>query len=305
MPVRAPSADNVEISRPGKLLFPEISKADLAGYYRQAAEAMLPYLRDRPLALARYPDGIDGQGIFAKNVPPHFPDWIGRVDVPKEGGTVHHLVCRNPATLVYLANQAVIELHPFLSRVGALHCPDQLVIDLDPPSAGHFPAACRVALLLRDLLTSLGLTSFVKTTGGKGLHVQVPLDGKADFDEARRFASGLAGLLAREHPDLVTTEQRRNQRGDRIYADIMRNAYAQTAVVPYSVRARPGAPVATPLHWQEVGDPRLRPDRFTLRTVPERIAQTRGSDDPWAGMPRRHYGLATPARKLARLAGDG
>src|SRR6266568_4043628 len=157
----------------------------------------------------------------------------------------------------------------FLSRTGSLECPDQLVVDFDPPDADHFGDACEAALLLRDLLESdLGLTTFVKTTGGKGLHVHVPLDGRGDFDEVRAFSRSAVSLLADGHPDLVTTEQRRDKRGGRVYADIMRNAYAQTVVAPYSVRARPGAPVAVPPHWSEVRDRDLSPGSFTLHTVP-------------------------------------
>ena len=163
-----------------------------------------------------------------------------------------------PADLVYLANQACIELHALLSRTGSLHQPDQLIFDLDPPGDDRFGDVRRVALRLRAILADdLGLTSFVKTTGSRGLHVLVPLNGREDFDAVREFARQVAGVLAAAEPELVTVEQRKDARGDRIYADIMRNGYAQTAVAPYSVRARPGAPVAVPLHWDEVTDPEL------------------------------------------------
>ncbi len=309
-PARAGTTDrikaggiSVELSRTDKVFFPDdgITKGDLIGYYADVAARMLPYLRDRPLALARYPDGITGQRIFQKNVGEHFPDWVDRFEVGKQGGTVCHAIAGKPATLVYLANQACVELHTFLSRTGSLECPDQLVVDFDPPDADQFGDACEAALLLRDLLESdLGLTTFVKTTGGKGLHVHVPLDGRGDFDEVRAFSRSAVSLLADGHPDLITTEQRRDKRGSRVYADIMRNAYAQTVVAPYSVRARPGAPVAVPLHWSEVRDRDLSPGSFTLHTVPGRLERLSGADDPWAGLTRRHYGLARPSERLAR-----
>jgi bifunctional non-homologous end joining protein LigD len=294
----------VELSRPRKVLFPAdgITKGDLAGYYRAAAGWMLPHLRDRPVALARYPDGIDGQRIFQKNVSPHFPDWVSRTEVGKQGGELCQVIVDKPATLVYLANQACIELHAFLSRAGHLTCPDQLVVDLDPPDRTGFGAAREAALLVRDLLEGeLGLTTFVKTTGGKGLHVHLPLDARSDSAQVLEFAHRLAGVLASRRPDLVTTEQRRGQRGGHVYADVMRNAYAQTVVAAYSVRARPGAPVATPLDWAEIAKPGLDPGAFTLRTTPGRLEQMSRGADPWAGLSRHRHSLAKATARLAEL----
>jgi len=298
------SGISIDLSHTAKVFFtdPEISKGDLVGYYRDVADRMLPYLRDRPLVMARYPDGITGQRIFQKNVPAYFPDCVTRTEVKKQDGSLLQVVCDKAATLVYLANQACVEMHVFLSRIGALEHPDQLVFDLDPPDAEHFGEVRRLALQLRELLEGeLGLTAFVKTTGGRGLHVHVPLAGRDDFDTARRFARQVSDVLAAREPDRLTTQQRREGRGDRVYADVMRNAYAQTVVTPFSVRARPGAPVATPLAWDELEDPGLTPLRFTLRTVGERLDRL-GTSDPWAGLARRRYGLARPARRLEKLA---
>jgi bifunctional non-homologous end joining protein LigD len=295
----------VPLSNTGKVLFPAdgITKGDLIRYYRNIAGVMLPYLRDRPLSLARYPDGITGERIFQKNVGRHFPDWIPRTPVGKTGGEVCQVLCEKPADLVYLANQACIELHALLSRTGSLHEPDQLIFDLDPPDDHQFGQVRTVALRLRGILEDdLGLTSFVKTTGSKGLHVQVPLNSREDFDGVREFARQVAGLLAAAEPDLVTVEQRKDARGHRIYADIMRNAYAQTAVAAYSVRARPGAPVAAPLHWAEVADPGLTPGAVTIRTIAERLDRLAATGDPWAGMSRHRYGLAKPRRLLRGLS---
>ena len=316
----------VALSNTGKVLFPddEITKGELIGYYQAAAEQMLPYLRERPLAMARYPDGITGERIFQKNVGRHFPDWIPRVEVGKQGGTLSQVVAAKAADLVYLANQAAVELHPFLSRVDRprslgqpsrpgqddqpgeaaepdqLHRPDMLIFDLDPPDDGHFEAVRTAALRLREILDDLGLAAFVKTTGSKGLHVQVPLNGREEFDPVREFAHQVAEVLAAAEPDLVTVEQRKDARHGRVYADIMRNAYAQTAVAAYSVRARPHAPVATPVSWDEVADPALAADSFTLRALPDRLAQLAKAGDPWAGMSRHRQGLTRPRRLLAR-----
>jgi bifunctional non-homologous end joining protein LigD len=298
------SGISIDLSHTDKVFFtdPEITKGDLVGYYRDMADRMLPYLRDRPLVMARYPDGITGQRIFQKNVPPYFPAWVTRTEVKKQDGSLLQVVCDKAATLVYLANQACVEMHAFLSRIGTLDRPDQLVFDLDPPDDQHFGEVRRLALQLRELLEGeLGLTAFVKTTGGKGLHVHVPLAGRDDFDTARRFARQVSEVLAAREPDLLTTQQRRGSRGDRVYSDIMRNSYAQTVAAPYSVRARPGAPVATPLAWDELEDPDLTPLRFTLRTVGDRLDRL-GTSDPWAGLTRRRYGLARPAQRLEKLA---
>jgi bifunctional non-homologous end joining protein LigD len=294
---------SVKLSNTGKVLFPAdgVTKGDLIGYYRDVASSMVPYLRDRPLVMARHPDGIDGERIFQKNVPDYFPDWVKRVKLPKRDGEVLHAVCDNAATLVYLANQACIEPHIFLSRIDRLDAPDQIVFDLDPPDPSRFADARRAALQLRHVLEEeLELTTFVKTTGGKGLHVHVPLDRGAAFDDVRGVARQIAQTLAEAHPDEMTTEQRKDKRGDRLFLDIMRNAYAQTVVAPFSVRARPGAHVATPLHWAEIEDPKLTPARFTMPSVLKRLDET---DDPWSGLGRHHYGLGPLRERLAHLAG--
>jgi len=298
------SGIRVELSNTGKLLFddPEITKGDLVRYYRDMAGRILPHLRDRPLVMARYPDGIRGERIFQKNIPGYFPSWISRVEVEKAGGELRQVVCDKAATLVYLANQACIELHAFLSKTGELECPDQLVFDLDPPGEDRFGDVVLLALRLRELLEDeLKLTAYVKTTGGKGLHIHLPLRASDDFDAARRFARQASEVLAARNPDLLTTQQRRAGRGDRVYADVMRNAYAQTVVAPYSVRARPGAHVATPLWWEELEDRELTPRRFTLRSIGDRLERL-GTSDPWAGLGRRRYGLARAARRLEQVA---
>ena len=295
----------VELSNTGKVLFPGdgITKGDLVAYYQAVAGEMLPLLRDRPVSMTRFPDGLTKAGIVQKNVPAYFPDWITRVRVRKEGGSLQQVVCDKPATIVYLANQACIELHAFLSRLDHIDEPDQLIFDMDPPDGNRFDDVRECALRLRELLTGeLGLPAFVKTTGGRGLHVHVPLNAKQDFGAVRGFARQAAELLSARNPDLVTIEQRKDKRGSRIYADIMRNAYAQLAVAPYSVRARPGAPVATPLSWDELNDEALRPDRFTLRTVPDRIREAGLTGaGPWSEMARRRPGLARARESLRRL----
>ena len=263
----------VALSNTGKVLFPGdgITKGDLIGYYQATADVMLPYLRDRPVAMARYPDGITGERIFQKNVGRHFPDWIPRVEVGKQGGRLSQVVCAKAADLVYLANQACIELHPFLSRVGragraAGPAAPARHADLRPRPAGRrplrggpAPPRCGCA---RSSRTTWGSSAFVKTTGSKGLHVQVPLNGREEFDPVREFARQVAEVLAAAEPDLVTVEQRKDARHGRVYADIMRNAYAQTAVAAYSVRARPACPGRDPGELGRGGRPGARRGQF-------------------------------------------
>ncbi|MGN6794994.1 MAG: non-homologous end-joining DNA ligase [Streptosporangiaceae bacterium] len=295
----------IRLTNPDKVLFDNgITKRELFEYYVTAAPVMLPLMRDRPVVMMRYPDGISGPRIVQKNTPEYFPEWISRAKVPKrDGGVVSHVICDEAATLAYLAGQACIEPHIFLSRSARLDCAEEVVFDLDPPDSGtSFDPVRRAALVLRDLLESeLGLTAFVKTTGGHGLHVHLPLDGRAGFDPAREFARGIADVLAARYRDALTTSQRIRGRAGRIYVDIMRNAFAQTVVAPYGVRGRPGALVATPLAWAEVEDTSLTPGRFTLRDEPARLAEIRAGTDPWAGFWRRRYGVAAARRKLAGL----
>ncbi|WP_030294821.1 non-homologous end-joining DNA ligase [Streptomyces katrae] len=272
----------VGIGRPGKVLFPDdgITKADLADYYRTVAPRMLPHLRGRPLMLERHPDGIDGPAFMQKDVPDHFPDWIHRVELPKEDGTVTYAVCDDTATLLHLADQACTTPHRFLSRADRPDHPDRLVFDLDPPG-DDFALVRRAAHALHELLDELGLPSLLMTTGSRGLHVIVPLDRGAPFGDVRTFARGVAEVLEARDPGRFTTEPRKKARHGRLYLDIQRNAYAQTAVAPYAVRARPGAPVAAPLPWDVLDDPDLTARRWTLTGADRLLA-----DNPWQDPPR-------------------
>ncbi|MFE9622014.1 non-homologous end-joining DNA ligase [Streptomyces sp. NPDC006527] len=292
---------SVEIHRPDKVLFPggengkEYTKADLVAYYRSVAAFMLPHLRGRPLMLERHPDGVDGPRFMQKNTPEHYPDWITRVEVAKEDGTVRHTVCDDSATLAFLADQACLTLHRWLSRSGHVDRPDVMIFDLDP-SGDDFGAVREAARWLGELLDEVRLPSALMTTGSRGLHVVVPLDGQHDFDEVRAFARDAAELLAAEHPDRLTTAARKKDRGDRLYLDVQRNAYAQTAVAPYTVRARPGAPVATPVAWEQLDDPDLGARRWTIADAAEQ-ARTR----PWSGVTGRGRALGPARRRLNAL----
>ncbi len=275
----------VRISNPAKVLFPAdgITKEDLAGYYAAVAPAMVPHVRDRPLNLWRWNDGIERDVVIQQAIPKGAPEWVKRVEVERRrGGTVVHAVGGEAATLVWLANQNCITPHAWTDRADRLGYPDRLVFDLDPPdedASAHFPAIRAGALVAGDVLRELGLVPYVMTSGSRGLHVVVPLRRRAQADEARATAGEIAELVAERRPDELTTAWRKEKRGGRVLVDVARNTYAQTTVAPYAVRAIAGAPVATPLAWEELQDRDLHPRRWTLATVPERLER---SGDPWA-----------------------
>lgn len=286
----------IELSHPEKALFPAdgITKAELVEYYRQIGPAMLKHVHDRPLIMQRFPNGIQQTGFIQQQIPEYFPQWIQRVTVPKERGTVTHAACNNLASLVYLASQACITLHTWLSRADKIEYPDQMIFDLDP-ARDDFDEVRVCALGLRELLDELGLPGFVKTTGSRGVHIVVPLDRSATFDEVRAFAREVADELVRRDPERRTTQPRKEQRGGRLLVDIMRNAYGQTAVAPYSVRALPGAPVAAPLAWSALERGDIGPRTFTIRNIRDHVAV---NGDPWKGLARRARSLRTARRRL-------
>jgi len=287
----------IEVSNANKVLFPDIglTEGQLAEYYAQVAGTMLPHLRGRPLSMQRFPKGIGERGFYAKEMPDYFPEWIDHVDVDvlETGEVQPQVVCNDAATLIYLVDQACITPHTWLSRVPRLNQPDKLIFDLDPPQS--FETAREAARTLRVLLAELELPAYLMTTGSRGLHIGIPLDGQADFDAVRAFAVDLAEALAQRAPDKLTTETRKNARRGRLFLDYLRNSYAQTSVPPYAVRARPGAPVATPIPWEELDDPELTSARYTVANVRDKIAR---EGDPWADFYDRGCSLTAAQKRL-------
>lgn len=287
------------VSHPEKVIYPKpkITKAEVVDYYVRIAKYMLPYLKDRPLSMQRFPDGIDKQGFYQKDAGDYFPDWIKTISVKKEeGGTVHHVVVNDAATLAYIATQMCLVFHRWLSKISKMNNPDVMIFDLDP-SGKDFNMVRHAAITLKELLEELGLVPFVMTTGSRGLHVVVPLKGTEDFDEVRKFARDLAQIMVDEDPKHLTLEMRKDKRKGKIFVDYLRNGFGATGVAPYSLRARPGAPVATPLKWPEVSKKSLKPDQWNSKTIFNRLKK----GDPWKNMPKYAKSLSSARKKLDKM----
>jgi bifunctional non-homologous end joining protein LigD len=287
----------IELDNMNKLFFPNdgITKGEMIEYYSHVSPIMLPHMVGRPLTMHRFPDGIHGESFYQKETPGYFPSWIIRSSMPKEDQTTtNYVICDSTATLVYLASQGCITSHLWLSRYDQPHYPDLLIFDLDP-SGNDFEPVRKSAMRLRSLLTDLGLTPFVKTSGSRGLHVTCPLDRRADFGLVGNFAKRIAQQLIKLAPEYLTIEQRKVNRKGKVFIDTLRNGYAQTAVAPYALRAKPGAPVATPLEWGELEDTAIQPQSFTLRNIFQLLEKR---PDPWANMWQRKASIEIAWSKL-------
>ena len=289
------------ITHPEKVMFPDegITKGELASYYEAIAPVMLPHLRRRPITMERFHRGIQAPGFFQKDVSKGFPEWLERFEVPKHGGTVHHPIVTDTKGLLWLANQNSITIHVSPSRAPNLYQPDICVFDLDPSRADDLEPLRTAALNLRDLLAELGLPSWIKTSGSKGFHIAVPLDGKSDFGTVARFAHVVGQVLVTRDPDNLTQEFSKIDRGGRILVDTGRNGYSATFAAAYTVRAKPGAPVSAPCSWEELERGEVTPKSFTLRTMVQRVADV---GDPWADMLRRKRSLRRPMERLRKIS---
>ena len=289
------------ITHPEKVLFPDdgITKGDLAAYYEAMAPVLLPHLRGRPITMERYPSGIGKKGFWQKDLSKGFPSWLQRIEVPKKDGVVHHPVVTDLRSLLWITNQNAITHHVWTSRIPRLNHPDLCVFDLDP-STDDVAAVRAAAIGLRDLLDTLGLPSWVKTTGSKGFHIVVPVDGKADTEFVARFADAVGKVFVGLAPEHLTREFSKSDRRGRIYVDTGRNGYSATFAAAYTVRARSGAPVSAPCTWDEVQRGEVEPRTFTVRNMPKRIAAV---GDLWADMRRRSRSLKGPMDKLRRMKG--
>jgi bifunctional non-homologous end joining protein LigD len=297
--VKGRASDSVVITHPDKVLFPDdgITKGQLAAYYEALASIIVPHLHGRPVTMERYPAGIGKKGFWQKDVSKGFPSWLERVEVPKKDGVVHHPVVTDTRSLMWVTNQNTITQHVWASRLPDLYHPDICVFDLDPSNDDR-DSVRAAAVGLRDLLEKLSLPSWVKTTGSKGFHIVVPLDGSNDMGQVARFADEVGEFFVTLAPDALTREFSKVDRRGRIYVDTGRNGYSATFAAPYTVRAKPGAPVSAPCTWEEIERGTVDPGTFTVRNMPERIEAV---GDLWADMRRRGKSLKAPMEKLRRL----
>lgn len=291
---------SVEITHVDKILFPEstITKGDIIDYYAHIAHLMIPFTKDRPLTMQRYPHGITEEGFYQKNIGDYFPDWIKRAAVKnKDEGMTTYVVANDIATLVYLANQLCITPHLWLSKIDALDYPDRMIFDLDPAD-DDFRLVAWTANLLKNVLEELGLHPFVMTTGSRGVHIIVPLKKKDPFDVIRDFAHDIARLLEDQYPEKLTTNPRKDKRGGKLLIDYLRNSYGATAVAPFAIRAREHAPVATPVFWEELADGTLKSTSYTIKNIFNRIEEKK---DPWAAFNKSAMSLTKAIQKIGLL----
>lgn len=265
--------NEVEISNPDKLIFPDqdITKLDLINYYEKIADEMLPYLKDRPLTLQRFPDGVDSKGFFQKNASDYFPDYIETISIKTEDGSNTQVICNSKKSLIYLANQGTITFHIWLSKKDTLHHPDKVVFDLDPPKDA-FEKVKEAAKITFDFLEAEGKKPKLMTTGKSGFHVWYPIDTNKKFDNQRDEAKTIASKLEEKHPDVLTTATRKEKRDNKVFVDYLRNAYGQTSVCPFSLRPNSTAGVATPIERSELSKID-KADYYNYRNIFRRLSQ--------------------------------
>ncbi|WP_392538778.1 non-homologous end-joining DNA ligase [Legionella sp. 227] len=273
--------EGIDISHADKLLYPDdkISKKEVVDYFYKIAEHLLPFVRNRPISFKRYPNGINEAGFYSKHRPDYFPDFIEEFTVPRiqKDLSMKMAGIRSKKALVYLAAQNILEFHISLSTMSAIDKPDQIIFDLDPQD-NDFEKIRETALALKKILDEYQLTSFVKTSGSRGLHIHLPIKAHYQFDRVKEISKKIAEKLHQQKPQITTLEQRKDKRGNKVFIDFLRNDYAMTAIAPYSLRAIKGAPIATPLEWKELDNPALHPQSYHLGNIFQRLEH---KENPW------------------------
>jgi bifunctional non-homologous end joining protein LigD len=268
----------IQLSNLDKLYFPKagITKGEVIEYYQKIASHFVPLSKNRPLVMHRFPEGIAKTGFYQKQIPDYFPSWIHHKQVTLKSDGKQELVMVDDAdSLVYLANQGVLEFHAWLSSAQAVNHPDKMVFDLDP--SGTKIAELRFAAQkLKKMLEGYKLTPFIMTTGSRGYHVVVPIVPEHSFEKVHDFAKSIARDLVEQYPDRFTIEMSKARRKGKVFIDYLRNSFGQTSVAPYSLRARENAPVATPISWLELS--KTKPQQYTLKTIFKRLSRKK---DPW------------------------
>lgn len=265
------SGHSLELTHLNKVLWQKekFTKGDILNYYQDVAEFMLPYLKDRPLMMHRYPSGIQEGGFYQKNVDGHMPKWVETVPIRHQNKKVNYVMVQDKATLLYVVNLGCLEFHPFHTRISDAHHPDYMVLDLDPEDIS-FDYVIELAQMIHEFLTKAKVKCYCKTSGGRGLHIYIPLGNHYDDDQVKAFSQLIALRIQEKWPAIISLERMPAKRQKKIYIDFLRNSFGQTVVAPYSIRPKPEAPVSTPLKWTEVKKG-LDPLDFTMKTVPQRL----------------------------------
>ncbi|UNC93959.1 non-homologous end-joining DNA ligase [Candidatus Contubernalis alkaliaceticus] len=259
-----------------KVLWPRegFTKSQLIKYYLEAAPYLLKYLRNRPVVFQRFPGGIQEKGFYQKNFPLEGPSWVKTFSINSRSSSkvTRYILVEDVQTLAWLGNQACIEIHPWFSSLQSLENPDFAVFDLDPMEESTFEQVCSVSLTIRDLLVKVGLKCYPKTSGSTGLQVYVPLKPRYSYEEVRKFVSYFCSLVHDIHPQITTMERKVDKRQGKIYLDYLQNAWGKTINAPYSIRPHPGAPVSTPLLWEEIQQGNITSSSaFHLLNIKERL----------------------------------
>lgn len=292
--------EGVTVSNPNKIFWPDegYTKGDLIRYYKQVSSIILPYLKDRPESLRRYPNGVTDEGFFQKDIDFVLPDFAESIKIysETEGGDINYLLCQNIKTLIYMVNLGCIDINPWNSRSESLGKPDYVIFDLDPLDIG-FENVIDAALETKKLLESIEIEGFPKTSGATGIHVYVPLSAKYTHAQARQFAEIIVNIVASKNPDFTSVQRSPSKRAGKVYLDFLQNREGQTLAAPYCIRPMPNATVSTPLRWEEV-DSRLRPENFTIRNVLQRIEKV---GDLWKPVLGKGIDLKKALTKLSEF----
>jgi bifunctional non-homologous end joining protein LigD len=289
----------IECAHLNKILFPKsgIRKNEVISYYEDIAPIALPFYENHPLTMLRCPDGIEGESFIQKSTPSYFPKWIERHKIVLNDTTLTQTLVNNKAIFVYLANQACITFHLGLSKIDKIKYPSYLIFDLDP-SSEDIGLLKNVVGYVKTLLEHLNVKAFLQTTGSRGFHIYVPLKREFTFNKTHAFAKKFANYLAHEYPQDITIAQSKKMRGKKVFIDYARNAYGLNNVAPYSLRAKEHAPIATPLHWEELEEKNLTSQSYNIKNIFKRLGQIK---DPWAEMLHQEASLKLMQEKLNQL----
>ncbi|MDD5731898.1 MAG: non-homologous end-joining DNA ligase [Patescibacteria group bacterium] len=288
-----------EITNKNKVFFknPRITKSEIVNYYQKIAPHMLPHVKNRPVNMVRAPDGMLGHIFFQQNMPAYFPSWIDFFKTFRisKGGFARHVLINKPDTLIYLANEGVVTIHIWNSRVKNIKNPDRIVFDLDPPEGKNgFESVREVAFLLKKELEKTGIKPYLMTTGSKGVHLVLPIKADTGFKKAKAFTKAIVNKMEAEYPQKVTGNFRKYQRTGKVFIDYLRNNYGQTAVAPYSVRLKSGAPIACPIFWADLGKYDFGPQTINIKNVFQYLRK----GDPWKGIYKSPRSVVYYEKKL-------